>query len=342
MNASTPTVGEAQEKQQQRQTQTTARGAGFGGGGSGGPLSPTGAVLHKAARARVEAFSPLHAAALALHCLLVSEGFVCTGQDDKAGAIKGFAPPVRDVPEEKLVPDNWDADGAVVSFRYRLPATPGKVYLFKTTSSGKGGSTLFHLAQREGDMRTAGMDLAALDGSDQAYFENESFFEGFFATFRREILHYFLPERTDSPDPPLGRDMDECDPLRAGPPRFAGPPGVGPTPFVPRRGGDFGGDLFPSSGGIGGGGGGLPGPGGLLGPGHPMFGGGDGAGYMQPRFDPYGPSMPGQPWGPGVPGGPGRGGVGRGGPGRGSDRGPDGGPDNDHLPPPQGSDNMFF
>lgn len=70
-----------------------------------------------------------------------------------------------------------DADGAVVSFRYRLPATPGKVYLFKTTSSGKGGSTLFHLAQREGDMRTAGMDLAALDGSDQAYFENESFFE---------------------------------------------------------------------------------------------------------------------------------------------------------------------
>lgn len=49
------------------------------------------------------------------------------------------------------------------------------------------------------------------------------------------------------------------------------------------------------------------------------------AGYMQPRFDPYGPSMPGQPWGPGVPGGPGRGGVGRGGPGRGSDRGPDGG-----------------
>lgn len=47
MNASTPTVGEAQEKQQQRQTQTTARGAGFGGGGSGGPLSPTGAVLHK-------------------------------------------------------------------------------------------------------------------------------------------------------------------------------------------------------------------------------------------------------------------------------------------------------
>lgn len=57
--------------------------------------------------------------------------------------------------------------------------------------------------------------------------------------------------------------------------RFAGPPGVGPTPFIPGRGGDFGGDLFPSGGGMGGGGG-LPGPGGLLGPGHPMFGGGSG------------------------------------------------------------------
>lgn len=57
--------------------------------------------------------------------------------------------------------------------------------------------------------------------------------------------------------------------------RFAGPPGVGPTPFVPGRAGDFGGDLFPGGGG-GMGGGGLPGAGGLLGPEHPMFGGGGG------------------------------------------------------------------
>lgn len=61
----------------------------------------------QAARARVQPPSPLHAAALAVHCLLLSEGFVCTGQDDKAGAVKGFAPPVRDVPEDKLVPDRW-------------------------------------------------------------------------------------------------------------------------------------------------------------------------------------------------------------------------------------------
>ena len=64
-------------------------------------------IRDRAGRARVTARSSLHAAALALHCLLVTEGFVCTGQDDKAGAVKGFAPPVRDVPREKLVPDRW-------------------------------------------------------------------------------------------------------------------------------------------------------------------------------------------------------------------------------------------
>ena len=51
--------------------------------------------------------SALHAAALAVHCLLVAEGFVCTGQDDKAGSIKGFAAPVRDVPADTLAPDRW-------------------------------------------------------------------------------------------------------------------------------------------------------------------------------------------------------------------------------------------
>lgn len=61
----------------------------------------------QAHRARVAPKSALHAAALAVHCLLVAEGFVCTGQDDKAGSIKGFAAPVRDVPADKLVPDRW-------------------------------------------------------------------------------------------------------------------------------------------------------------------------------------------------------------------------------------------
>lgn len=74
------------------------------------PLPISLAISHchlQAHRARVTPRSALHAAALALHCLLVTEGCVCTGQDDKAGAIKGFAAPVRDIPEEKLVPDRW-------------------------------------------------------------------------------------------------------------------------------------------------------------------------------------------------------------------------------------------
>lgn len=72
------------------------------------PISLAVSQRHlQAHRARVTPKSALHAAALALHCLLVTEGCVCTGQDDKAGAVKGFAAPVRDIPEEKLVPTRW-------------------------------------------------------------------------------------------------------------------------------------------------------------------------------------------------------------------------------------------
>eukprot|EP00752_Nemacystus_decipiens_P007796 g6963.t1 len=362
--------------------------------------SPTGTVLGMAYRARVTPRSAFHAAALAVHCLLVVEGFVCTGQDDKAGAIKGFAAPVRDVPLDKLVPDRWDADQSAVSFRYRRPDHPGKVYLFKTASSGadkeKGSPAQFFLGEKGGEIMSADLDLKPLERTGSAnvhFFQSEDFFETLFSVFRREVLSPLVPAsrsisqaasedaagaarpasgsgnddggaaaaaaaaraeaeaqrlrdeaeresgRGVQPRPAIPSSEDD-DPLRAGPPRFAGPPGVGPSPFIPGRGGDFGGDLFPSGvgGPAGGRGGGLPGPGGLLGPGHPMFGGGGGAGYMEPRYDPYGPPMPGQPWGPGVPGR----GAGRGGPAQGGPRGPPGGPDNDHLRPPGGSGNMFF
>lgn len=60
--------------------------------------------------------SALHAVGLALHCVLLDEGFVCTGKDDgndaacgggQKTATKGFAAAVRDVDEERLVPDRW-------------------------------------------------------------------------------------------------------------------------------------------------------------------------------------------------------------------------------------------
>ncbi|CAM9243007.1 unnamed protein product [Ectocarpus sp. 4 AP-2014] len=347
-------------------TATSASGSAAGGEGSSTPSdSATGVVLSKAYRARVTPKSALHASALALHCLLLTEGFVCTGQDDKAGAIKGFAAPVRDVPQEKLVPDRWDADLSAVSFRYRRPDCTGKVYLFKAVAGG--GPVQFLLGEKGGEIQSADVDLEPLEQCGPKFFESEDFFETLFSVFRREVLAHgappvvapppqsargetvpapdrnFSPSTSGNPRPAIpGTAAEDDDPLRVGPPRFAGPPGVGPTPFLPGRGGDFGGDLFPSGvgGPAGGGGGGLPGPGGLLGPGHPMFGGGSGAGYMEPRFDPYGPPIPGQqPWGPGVPG---RGGGGRGGPAQGGPRGPPGGPDNDHLRPPGGSGDMFF
>lgn len=69
--------------------------------------SPDANVDVQAIAAGVEPKSSLSAAALGIHSLLVSEGFICTGQDEKAAPLKGFAAPARDVPEDKLVPDQW-------------------------------------------------------------------------------------------------------------------------------------------------------------------------------------------------------------------------------------------
>lgn len=70
-----------------------------------------------------------------------------------------------------------DADGAAVSFRYRCPDNPGKVYLFKAASYGEGGPTSFFLAERGGETYSAGVDLAPLRCTDTIDFSDESFFE---------------------------------------------------------------------------------------------------------------------------------------------------------------------
>ncbi|CAM9942360.1 unnamed protein product, partial [Hapterophycus canaliculatus] len=211
-----------------------------------------------------------------------------------------------------------DADSSAVSFRYRRPDQPGKVYLFKTAGSGESapgisgerGPAQFFLGERGVDIRSADMNLEPLQLCHPNFFEAEGFFETLFSVFRREVLSHIAPPPAAAepapapanigggeagapasggrPSPSSGKPRpvipdaasEDHDPLRIGPPRFAGPPGVGGTPFIPGRGGDFGGDLFPS--GVGGvpgvGGGGLTGPGGLLGPGDPRCGGGGGRG----------------------------------------------------------------
>ncbi|KAG5189965.1 hypothetical protein JKP88DRAFT_352878 [Tribonema minus] len=83
-----------------------------------GPPGEAGAALRRIRRAGVHGRTPFQALALVLHAFLMEQGFVCTGLHEGAGAqggarVAGFAAPVRDVPEEKFVPEGWNAEGGV-------------------------------------------------------------------------------------------------------------------------------------------------------------------------------------------------------------------------------------
>ena len=57
--------------------------------------------------------------ALALHIILLLEGFVCYAEEEERGGPTGFAAPVRAVPESRLVPARWNADPSNIAFNYR-------------------------------------------------------------------------------------------------------------------------------------------------------------------------------------------------------------------------------
>lgn len=66
---------------------------------------------------------------MAVHALLLREGFSCIAVEEQNGkGPKGFAPPVRVVPENKLVPPRWNADPGACTFQYRHSAKPGKEF----------------------------------------------------------------------------------------------------------------------------------------------------------------------------------------------------------------------
>lgn len=72
-----------------------------------------------------------------------------------------------------------------MSFRYRRPDQPGKVYLFKTAVSGESGPRVsgekvpaqFFLREKGRDIMSAGMDLEPLQRCHPNFFESEEFFE---------------------------------------------------------------------------------------------------------------------------------------------------------------------
>ena len=68
--------------------------------------------------------------ALAVHVLLSQGGFVAIAAEEqgKGNGPKGFAPPIRPIPETQLVPRNWNADPTAITFRYQHPSRRGKEY----------------------------------------------------------------------------------------------------------------------------------------------------------------------------------------------------------------------
>ncbi|CAM9162735.1 unnamed protein product [Chrysoparadoxa australica] len=297
--------------------------------------------------------------------LLRDKDFICNGTDEpSASTVKGFAAPVRDVSREQIVPDGWSNGAAAstpcVSFRYRREDAAGKTFLLKVVQVGENEASAY-LAESNG--QTESLSLTLSDFADCLAAEDT--IAAARSQFEDKCIKPFLPapdakQASTAPSTKevtnTRRDEHDQDPLRVGPPRMPGPvpiPGMGPASPYPvhpgaipggvpglGRGGDFNGDLMPGGPGLGPGMPGMTG-GGLMGPDHPAFGGSGGSGLLpQPRFDPYGPPMPGIP-------GPGGLGRGRGG-GRGNGNRFGGDPDPDHLPPPGapggagGMGNMFF
>ena len=64
-----------------------------------------------------------------------------------------------------------------VSFRYRRPDSPQKVYLFKTAYSAERGPTSFYLGEREGEILSADVDLEPLTLHGSNLMESYEFFE---------------------------------------------------------------------------------------------------------------------------------------------------------------------
>lgn len=66
------------------------------------------------------------ALALAVHVVLMSEGFVAMAAEESGNGPKGFAPPVRPVPESRLLPSGWNADPTAVTLTYRHDHLKGR------------------------------------------------------------------------------------------------------------------------------------------------------------------------------------------------------------------------
>jgi hypothetical protein len=66
---------------------------------------------------------------LSLHCCLKELGFDCIAAAHES-SVAGFAPPMKELPKTKLVPDGWNANPTAFSLLYKHKSKAGKHFSF--------------------------------------------------------------------------------------------------------------------------------------------------------------------------------------------------------------------
>jgi len=284
---------------------------------------------------------------LLLHSLMLDEGFICIVE--LKSTVPGFAPPVREMPKDKLIPDGWNKDLSSYSFMYKNTIKPGKQFSL-TCVQVSNEIVMITLSERSGDSFSNEINIpnyvneSKLSSNPEDRDINDVYVNLEELKTKIKSMVYQLCPKLKPVDPlssstSSSQQSNEGIPYPSFQPRDPYP--FNPYPRHPEIPVVGGGDLNPFPGLINP----FPGPGlyprgdgNLIGPNHPFFdpNGNQGQGLLpHPRFDPFLP--PTGPHGPNV--GPGMGPFGR---GRGRGRPAPGEPNPDHLRPPNDFNDNFF
>jgi hypothetical protein len=92
--------------------------------------------------------SPREALFLIVHSFMLDEGFICIVE--MKSTVPGFAPPVREMPKDKLIPDGWNNEMSSYSFMYKHVIKPGKQFSL-TCVQASDDIVMITLSERSGD-----------------------------------------------------------------------------------------------------------------------------------------------------------------------------------------------
>lgn len=97
---------------------------------------------------------------LALHCCMLDSGFVCVAE--VPSSVPGFAPPLRELGMQKLLPEKWCADSTVCAVMYKHPRASGKQFSLSLVLLGVETETLLVTISQKGGLSFT----AELSGQD--------------------------------------------------------------------------------------------------------------------------------------------------------------------------------